>query len=154
MTTTKHFTCHRSLEHWQIMEENSASVHSTESHEMPSHPCLQLSPLSSGLYVKTYPGTTSTSMRYHLGSVSTINGANWKNPDANKENPQGSSRQDLRHALCIRLEVSLVFLSFVLHFIQFLTSQKYDSVTVNIILYESPFQRANTLFKSHLETPN
>ena len=107
-------------------------VYTTESHEMPSHPCLQLSPLFAGLYVKTYPGTTSRCMRHHLGSGSTINGANWEDPDANEENPQGPSRQDLRHALCIRLEVSLVFILLFSILFGFLTPPKYDSVTLTV----------------------
>ena len=86
-------------------------VYTTESHEMPSHPLpffVSSHPSLSHFgpcTCKNYPGTTSTSMRYHLGSICTINGANWENPDANEEDPQGSSRQDLRNALCVRLEV-------------------------------------------------
>ena len=126
-------------------------MYTTESHEIPSHPLPFFSshPLSLWIvYVKTYPGTTSTSMRYHLGSVCTINGANRENPDADEENPQGSSRQDLRNALCVRLEASLVFILLFSILFSFLTppipwlGDFYD---------ERPFQRANTLPKSPLE---
>ena len=74
------------------------------------------------LYGKTYPGTTSTSMRYHLGSVGAVDGANRENPDAHKEDPEGPPCQDLCHALCIRLKVSLVFMLLFSILLSFLTT--------------------------------
>ena len=130
-----HHTFHLPSLCWTLANHGGKHSQCTESHEMPSHPCLQLSPPHYfGLYVKTYSGTTSTSMRYHLGSIGPINGAYWKDPDANKENPQGPSCQDLRHALCIRLEVSLVFILLFSILFSFSTTLNRDSVTV-----ESPY---------------
>ena len=101
------------------------------------------------LYGKTYPGTTSTSMRYHLGSVGAVDGANRENPDAHKEDPEGPPCQDLCHALCIRLKVSLVFILLFSILLSFLTTPPLTHST-QWLHCQKPIFRP-TLLKSHLK---
>ena len=82
-------------------------------------------------YFATSSGTASPSMRYHVGRLcGLLDGADRKDSDAHQENPQRTSCQDLCHALCIRLEVSLVFIFYFSILICFLTQQSSDSVTL------------------------
>lgn len=70
-------------------------------------------------------------MRYHVGRLcGLLDGADRKDSDAHQENPQRTSCQDLCHALCIRLEVSLVFIFYFSILICFLTPPSSDLVTL------------------------
>ena len=143
----QNFTCHPFLEHRQIMQENTASVHYRKSWNAQSS-------LPSAL----------TSLRWTVcKNVSRHNVEMHATPPWQRQHNQWSQ---LGGSRCERGEPSgaisprftpctlhqtrgfFSFYSFVLHFIWFFDTSK---VWLSDCYDESPFQRANTLSKSYLE---